>query len=644
MSIPTLASIALWGLSQDFNRTETSLFYLRSNTYIALHKVLLFVCIYFGHSTQMKQTTRESMTLGIDDQISLLATMTAEFANTLNVDETLLRTLPQITDYLKAEGAAVFLMDEATQVISCVACHGATEITGLTLEYGQGIVGKCVATNTGALVRDVNDHPDFYGAIDDQTGFVTRSILCAPLSVKDRCVGAIELVNKRNPDDLFEDNDLKILETLAASAALAVLNARMATALVEQERVKRELELAAEIQRRFLPEAGTGDTLTAPITGINKAARGVSGDFFDYFTLPDGRIYFGLGDVSGKGINAALLMSKTASLFRCLGKTVRDPGKLLGRINAELCETAAHGMFVTMACGIYDPRQGCEGLIRLANAGHEPVLLYRDGAFSTYEAGGPPLGIVPPLPGENGAYEEVQIFPNGGSLYIYTDGLTEGYTETGAPLEDTGVQEILERHKGLSLQDQLKHLVAAVFHPGMKLRDDVTVLALTDGLRPADKTASPALSPSLRVDDESDGDWLIDFKFPAQPSWMKLARACVREACLKVGCDKTMTNDVVLAVDEACQNVIRHAYGGPSDEEIELSVRHRPARLIFRLRDFAPLVEPSKIKPRDLEDIRPGGLGTHLIKEVMDEVQYLRPTQGEGNLLKLVKHIHISKD
>ena len=122
-----------------------------------------------------------------------------------------------------------------------------------------------------------------------------------------------------------------------------------------------------------------------------------------------------------------------------------------------------------------------------------------------------------------------------------------------------------------------------------------------------------------------------------------MARACVREACIKVGCDDALTNDVVLALDEACQNVIRHAYGGPSDEEIELNVRQRPGRLVFRLRDFAPTVAPDKIKPRDLDDVRPGGLGTHLIQEVMDDVQYLRPSHGEGNLLKLVKNIEINK-
>lgn len=590
----------------------------------------------------MEIENTDSIHASISQQVNLLASMAAEFANTLDVDETLLKALRQITDFQDAEGGAIFLLDETTQIITCVACYGATEITGLTLEYGQGIVGRSIAANEGVMVRDVQNDPDFYGAVDDQTGFITRSILCAPMSVKDRCVGAIELVNKNQENDLFNETDLKILETLASSAALAVINARMAKALVEQERVKRELELAAEIQRRFLPDR-SNETEKLPIAGINKAARGVSGDFFDYFVLPDGRIYFGLGDVSGKGINAALLMSKTASLFRCLGKTVRDPGRLLGMINAELCETAAHGMFVTMAAGIYDPRPGCEGLIRLANAGHEPILLHKNDTFETFGADGPPLGIVPPLPGEDGAYDEVQIFPDGGSIYIYTDGLTEGYTSTGATLEVEGVRNILTTFSDDPFEDRIERLVNAVYQPGISLRDDVTVLALTDSLRPKD---SPDVKPAQSSDDrdeEKDGDWLIDFKFPAQPAWMKLSRACVREACIRVGCDDPTINDVVLALDEACQNVIRHAYGGPSTEEIELTVRHRPGRLIFRLRDFAPLVEPSKIKPRDLEDIRPGGLGTHLIQEVMDEVQYLRPTQGEGNLLRLVKNIELKE-
>ncbi len=117
------------------------------------------------------------------------------------------------------------------------------------------------------------------------------------------------------------------------------------------------------------------------------------GTFTTSSTLDDGRIYFSLGDVSGKGMDAALLMSKTASLFRCLGKTLHEPHVLLATINRELCETAIHGMFVTMACGLFDP---ASGEVQLANAGHEPPLLHaRDGSFTATPASAPPLGILP---------------------------------------------------------------------------------------------------------------------------------------------------------------------------------------------------------------------------------------------------------
>src|SRR6185295_16982140 len=130
-----------------------------------------------------------------------------------------------------------------------------------------------------------------------------------------------------------------------------ISNARLADQLVEQERIKRELELASEIQRSLLPQADE----TLPIFGINRPIREVSGDFYDFFELPDGTVAFCLGDVSGKGMNAALLMAKTASLFRCLGKTIRDPARLLTILNREVQETASRGMFVTMIAGLYEP-------------------------------------------------------------------------------------------------------------------------------------------------------------------------------------------------------------------------------------------------------------------------------------------------
>ena len=100
----------------------------------------------------------------------------------------------------------------------------------------------------------------------------------------------------------------------------------------------------------------------------------VSGDFYDHFELPDGTIAFAIGDVSGKGLNASLLMAQTASLFRCLGKTMRDPARLMSILNREICETVSRGMFVTMVAGLYDP---ATGQLRFANAGHLPPLVRR---------------------------------------------------------------------------------------------------------------------------------------------------------------------------------------------------------------------------------------------------------------------------
>jgi sigma-B regulation protein RsbU (phosphoserine phosphatase) len=105
------------------------------------------------------------------------------------------------------------------------------------------------------------------------------------------------------------------------------------------------------------------------------------------------------------------------------------------------------------------------------------------------------------------------------------------------------------------------------------------------------------------------------------------------------GCSAKSTADIVLAIDEACQNIIRHAYRGDSDNVIELEVEHRGDNLVFSLADHAPPIDPSKVKPRDLDDVRPGGLGTYFIRRVMDEVEFKIPASGSGNLLRMVRRI-----
>lgn len=409
---------------------------------------------------------------GFSQYLEVLAVMGQEFATTLDIGETLQKAVSRIAGFVGAEAASLFLLEDNDAQLVCQACAGPTDITGLRISVDSGIVGRTVQENRSQMVRDVRRDPDFARIIDQGTGFETRSILCAPLSVKDRRVGAIELLNKRDGDGLFDETDQHALQVLAASAALAIINARLTTALIEQERVRRELELAAEIQRRFLPRRR--DTLF-PVCGVNVPARDVSGDFFDIVDLDGDRICFSVGDVSGKGINAALLMAKAASLFHCLCKTESDPGRLLGVINQELCETSTRGMFVTMLAGEYDRRSG---RLRFANAGHEPPL-YRepDGGYRALPAETPPLGIDTRLVTDDHV-SVTELDLGAGSFYVFTDGVTEGQLPEGGLLGVEGLTRLLDDYHGLASLERITSVADRLARTDSPLHDDITLLCV----------------------------------------------------------------------------------------------------------------------------------------------------------------------
>ncbi len=136
---------------------------------------------------------------------------------------------------------------------------------------------------------------------------------------------------------------------------------------------------------------------------------------------------------------------------------------------------------------------------------------------------------------------------------------------------------------------------------------------------------------------------MLELRVPARPAELKTIRDAVRSCVEACGCDEKSTADIVLAIDEACQNIIRHAYHGQPGGQIVIEIDHFDDKLVFSLTDFAPTIDPETVKPRDLDDIRPGGLGTHFIRHVMDETTFTKPPSSEGNeegnLLRMVRRI-----
>lgn len=134
-------------------------------------------------------------------------------------------------------------------------------------------------------------------------------------------------------------------------------------------------------------------------------------------------------------------------------------------------------------------------------------------------------------------------------------------------------------------------------------------------------------------------DLILELRTPARAKELKRIRDGVRKTVLEAGCGEECTADIVMAIDEACQNIIRHAYGKDRSGEIVLEIERQGDDLVFSLVDFAPRIDPARVKPRDLDDVRPGGLGTHLIRKVMDSADFVEPPPGCGNLLRMVKRI-----
>ena len=203
-------------------------------------------------------------------------------------------------------------------------------------------------------------------------------------------------------------------------------------------RLEAELDIAREIQKSLQPDIEKIHQVGA----FNIPAFHLSGDFYDYFAKEDGTICFCLGDVSGKGPSAALLMAKAISLFRCLCKVVNDIGTIVQLMNNELCETAVRGMFVTFVGGWLDPESN---KLNIVNVGHLPPFLVSDMGITRIEAADPPLGVLPGI-----LHPAKQFSIKNSRLYLYTDGFTEGRLKKGEK-KDLG--------KELGLKGFLKWLI-----------------------------------------------------------------------------------------------------------------------------------------------------------------------------------------
>ena len=404
--------------------------------------------------------------------LEIITNMNQEFAVSLELTDTLNTALKVIINRINAQAANIFLINDKKKKFECIASINQDYLDEYELDLTDGVMAKAVSQKkcirVGNVRKDVREIAEFYFDLDNKTNFTTYSVLCSPLIAANECIGVIHCLNKKTNDKLFIEEDRTLLETLSAPAALAIRNAKMAKEMVEKNKIQKEVEIVGEIQKSLLSQNKNEDF---PIAGINIPAKVVSGDFYNFSELGDGKYGFGVADVSGKGIKSSLLMSKASSLYRCLSKTNFSAADLLIQLNNEICETISRGMFVTMLVGIYDTQKK---ELLLASAGHEPPIIFsKNGSFSNYNEAGPPLGIMP-----NTKYTEHTIPFEDSSMYIFTDGITEIKNPNGEMLGSEGFQNYIKQYQSTGNNERLKAMIDDILDKGYIQKDDLTIVVI----------------------------------------------------------------------------------------------------------------------------------------------------------------------
>ena len=379
------------------------------------------------------------------------------------VVEAIFTGLRQVVDF---DAAAIYLVTRGTEVLELVSEHGYPEgsESAFDLQIGQGIVGWVAKNGEPVIVPDVRQDSRYVAARPS-----TRSEIAAPLTAEGRVVGVFNL--ESDHEDSYHTGHLELLLAFAAQAAVAVERARTARDRVERRRLEKELAIARDIQRSFLPSS-------APrVPGFDLAGTSIShdkvgGDYYDFIAISETRIGLAIADVSGKGIPAALLM---AGFRMSLLAEIRNEFAIravMRKVNQLLHESTERDRFVTAFYGVLDWRNN---VLIFSNAGHNPPLLLRaDGSTEELTDGGVALGVL-----EDTRYEERPVALGAGDVVVlYTDGVSEAENADGEQFGPERIERIVRENPEHDARELTQDLVAAVLDwAGEKgLSDDLTLL------------------------------------------------------------------------------------------------------------------------------------------------------------------------
>jgi len=397
----------------------------------------------------------------------LLLELGTRISGSLDTEALLEQILDLVFQVVRYDAAGIYLVDRKTQWITRQTIRGYDPERGeaVRLKIGKGLIGWVVKTGGGVIVADVRNDPRYVDAREQ-----TRSEMVAPIRIGSEVIGAFNL--ESDEPGAYEDEDMQLLTAFAAQAAVAIERTRLHEEVLEKRRLDEEVTIGQRIQRSFLPDRNP-EVQNFDIAGANYSSDRVGGDYYDYIRIADQHWGIVVGDVSGKGIAAALIM---ASFRASLIAEIRNNYAIrttMAKVNKLLWESIEPDRFVTALFGVLDVESR---RFTYVNAGHNPALLLRaaTGQFETLDATGPLLGTF-----ETAAYKErlVELRP-GDVLVLYTDGITEAMDAAGELFGEERLREVILARKDDTAVTHVKGIWEAVqaFRSGDQDDDLTTVV------------------------------------------------------------------------------------------------------------------------------------------------------------------------
>lgn len=418
-----------------------------------------------------KTSGKKKVRKGAASRLQALNRISRAFSSITTPDEILSETVELAAREMDADLVSVMIVEGDYLRIKAASGLPGWVMRSASLKIGEGISGWVAFSGEPLLVQDIDKHKGL--KVRRSSGsYAGKSFICMPIKAKGKTIGVLN-INSSQKRRKFTAADLEFLEIISSHAALALERNHNYEMMAKNREIERELELATMIQRSFLPDPEANIDLP-PLYVKLIPAKLLSGDFYDYFELPDGKFVITVGDVSGKGVSSALFMAKIMS---DLQSRIRFHGEIipaLKDVNRSILRRSRRGMFVTLLLIVLDKEKG---RVTFVNAGHHPALVkpLGDGRLRKFDATGVPLGITADTEIQQ---QQAKLKP-GDTIVLYTDGVIEARNtkgkEYGKRRLSSAIRKATDNPHSLG-QEVIESINA--FTGDASVHDDLTLLAV----------------------------------------------------------------------------------------------------------------------------------------------------------------------